>query len=65
LPLSSPTAGGQQLDEEEDQSGVNLPRHNILLLTENFDDFKADKEAKLEEWLGGTADNLDKLQEGK
>ncbi|XP_073268095.1 uncharacterized protein [Populus alba] len=65
LPLSRPTAGGQQLDEEEDQSVVNLPRHNILLLTENFDDFKADKEAKLEEWLGGTADNLDKLQEGK
>ncbi|KAJ6717620.1 MEF2B PROTEIN [Salix purpurea] len=65
LPLSSPTAGGQQLDEEEDQSGVNLPHHNILLLPENFDEFKADKEAELEEWLGGTADNLDKLQEGK
>ncbi|KAJ6720224.1 MEF2B PROTEIN [Salix viminalis] len=65
LPLSSPTAGGQQLDEEEDQSGVNLPHYNILLLPENFDEFKADKEAELEEWLGGTADNLDKLQEGK
>ncbi|CAK7325411.1 unnamed protein product [Dovyalis caffra] len=64
-PLSSRTVDGQRLDEEQDQSGVNLPHHKILLVTENYDDFKANKEAKLEEWLGGTADNLDKLQEGK
>ncbi|KAJ6727303.1 MEF2B PROTEIN [Salix purpurea] len=65
LPMSSPTAGEQQLDKEEDQVGVNSPPHNILLVTEKYDDFKADKEAKLEEWLGGTADNLDKVQWSK
>ncbi|KAJ6317440.1 hypothetical protein OIU76_013057 [Salix suchowensis] len=67
LPMSSPTSGEQQLDKEEDQVGVNSPPHNILMVTEKYDDFKADKEAKLEEWLGlgGTADNLDKVQWSK
>ncbi|KAF9676643.1 hypothetical protein SADUNF_Sadunf08G0024300 [Salix dunnii] len=65
LPMSSPTADEQQLDKEDDQVGVNSPPHNLLLVTEKYDDFKADKEAKLEEWLGGTADTLDKVQWSK
>lgn len=65
LPLSSRAADEQQLDEEEAQVDVNLPSYNIPSLTENYDDFKSDKEAKLEEWLGGIADNPDKLQESK
>lgn len=40
--------------QEEEQNDVSLPSKNLVLVSENFDDFKADKEAKLEEWLGGT-----------
>ena len=40
--------------QEEEQNDVSLPNKNLVLVLENFDDFKADKEAKLEEWLGGT-----------
>jgi hypothetical protein len=65
LPLSSLTADEQELDKEKDQVGVNSPPHNILLVTENHNDFQADKEAKLEEWLGRTADNQDKVQWSK
>ena len=39
--------------QEEEQNDVSLPSKNLVLVLENFDDFKADKEAKLEEWLGG------------
>jgi hypothetical protein len=65
LPLSSLTADEQELDKEKDQVGVNSPPHNILLVTENHNDFQADKEAKLEKWLGRTADNQDKVQWSK
>ncbi|KAF3434021.1 hypothetical protein FNV43_RR25124 [Rhamnella rubrinervis] len=54
LPLSV-----QYTDEaQETEVNVNSPPHNLLALSENFDDFKADKEAKLEEWLEETG-NLD------
>ncbi|XAR52333.1 hypothetical protein NMG60_11020335 [Bertholletia excelsa] len=50
LPLSS------QIDnelEEEESSVDEGPSHDKLLsLSENYDEFKADREAKLEEWLG-------------
>ncbi|KAJ6909295.1 hypothetical protein NC652_020324 [Populus alba x Populus x berolinensis] len=65
LPWSSLTADEQELDKEKDQDGVNSPPYNILLVTENHNDFQADKEAKLEEWLGRTADNQDKVQWSK
>ena len=51
LPLSS------QIEDDplqEEQNDVSLPSKNLVLVSENFDDFKADKEAKLEEWLGVT-----------
>ncbi|KAG2729782.1 hypothetical protein I3843_01G260700 [Carya illinoinensis] len=57
LPLSS-RIEDEPLQEEEEESDVSLINHNLLSSAENFDDFKADKEAKLKEWLQG-ADNLD------
>lgn len=50
LPLSS------QVNDElqrNDQADVNLDS-DLLSVSDNFDDFRADKEAKLEEWLGGS-----------
>lgn len=52
LPLSSQIEDNPL--QEEEQNDVSLPSKNLVLVSENFDDFKADKEAKLEEWLGGT-----------
>lgn len=56
LPLSSRIEDDPL--QEEEQSDFSLPSTNVFLVSENFDDFKANKEAKLEEWLGGN-DNLD------
>ncbi|KAI3734709.1 hypothetical protein L6452_14184 [Arctium lappa] len=47
LPISSHIASGNQENVRVDELISNLS------LAENFDEFKADKEAKLEEWLGG------------
>jgi hypothetical protein len=63
LPLSSriedePLQEEEEEEEEEEESDVSLPSHNLVSVSEDFDDFKADKEAKLMEWLEGT-DNLD------
>lgn len=53
LPVSSDIAiGNQEKDLLVDELLLNLS------LSEKFDEFKADKEAKLEEWLGGI-DNED------
>uniref|UniRef100_A0A2P2JL20 Uncharacterized protein LOC105130723 isoform X1 n=1 Tax=Rhizophora mucronata TaxID=61149 RepID=A0A2P2JL20_RHIMU len=67
LPLSSQASNELQLDKEADHEEVdiNRPPYIISSLSENHDDFKANKEAKLEEWLGGTVNNLDKMQENK
>lgn len=51
LTLSSQTAN-EQLRQEQVNPSVSYDQ--LLSLSENFDEFKADKEAKLEEWLGGT-----------
>ncbi|XP_038884989.1 uncharacterized protein LOC120075565 isoform X2 [Benincasa hispida] len=48
LPLSSQVNDESQ---REDQVEDNL-NTDLLLVSDNFDDFRADKEAKLEEWLG-------------
>lgn len=45
-------------EPQETEVDVSSPPHNLSSLSENFDDFKADKEAKLEEWLEETG-NLD------
>ncbi|XP_012080963.1 uncharacterized protein LOC105641103 [Jatropha curcas] len=63
LPLSSQAT--DELQAEDEQVEMNLPHQNIFSLSGNYDDFKADKEAKLEEWLGGSGEHSDKLQEGK
>lgn len=50
LTLSSQTANELQ----QEQVNKSMSYDQLLSLSENFDEFKADKEAKLEEWLGGT-----------
>ncbi|KAL3323695.1 hypothetical protein AABB24_038051 [Solanum stoloniferum] len=50
LTLSSQAANELQ----QEQVNKSICYDQLLSLTENFDEFKADKEAKLEEWLGGT-----------
>ncbi|KAI4347688.1 hypothetical protein L6164_008476 [Bauhinia variegata] len=55
LPLSS-----QVEDESQNEESDNTELSNKLLsMSEKYDDFKANKEAQLEEWLEGTS-NLDK-----
>lgn len=51
LPLSNEI--GREL-QEESQLSKSLSHQHFLSLYENYDEFKADQEAKLEEWLGGT-----------
>ncbi|KAK1571814.1 hypothetical protein Q3G72_023372 [Acer saccharum] len=63
LPVSSQVVD-EPLEEEvegkeETTADASSSHHNLFSLTENFDDFKADKEAKLEEWLEKTDTNLD------
>ncbi|XP_057979210.1 uncharacterized protein LOC131165422 [Malania oleifera] len=50
LPLSSQIADALP----EVPVGRNLSSHNLLSETENYEDFRADKEAKLKEWLDET-----------
>ncbi|GJR49158.1 BLOC-1-related complex subunit 8 [Tanacetum coccineum] len=52
LPISSPVSIGDQ-----DKDGRVNDLISNLSLAENFDEFKAGKEAKLEEWLGGDDTN--------
>ena len=54
LPVSSQVEDESQ-HEHTDVSDVSI---KLLSVSENYDDFKANKEAKLEEWLEGTS-NLD------
>ncbi|GLT66802.1 hypothetical protein SLA2020_391500 [Shorea laevis] len=63
LPLSSQLA--DELDEgeenrEEAQDDADSQNNNLLSVSEDFDDFKANKEAKLEEWLDGTEGKVNK-----
>uniref|UniRef100_A0A2P2ILA0 Protein MEF2BNB homolog n=1 Tax=Rhizophora mucronata TaxID=61149 RepID=A0A2P2ILA0_RHIMU len=63
--LSTPATNELQMKEGmylEEPVDVNLPPHDRLSVSEDYDDFKANKEAKLEEWLGRTSDILDELQ---
>ncbi|KAL0298903.1 UNVERIFIED_CONTAM: hypothetical protein Sradi_6550100 [Sesamum radiatum] len=57
LPLSSEV--GREL-QEESQLSKSMSHQQFLSLYENFDEFKADQEAKLEEWLGGTGNDKDR-----
>ncbi|KAH6804043.1 hypothetical protein C2S51_032290 [Perilla frutescens var. frutescens] len=43
---------GREL-QEESQLSKSLSHQQFIALYENYDEFKADREAKLEEWLGG------------
>lgn len=59
----------EEEEEEEEKGGkeeevavVSVSHHNLSMLSEIYDDFKADKEAKLEEWLEGTNGNQDNVK---
>ncbi|XP_044461156.1 BLOC-1-related complex subunit 8 homolog [Mangifera indica] len=63
LPLSGQVADDHDEKEAEGKEvkadDVNISPKNLLSLSESYYDFKADKEAKLEEWLGGAECNSD------
>ncbi|XVF23530.1 hypothetical protein REPUB_Repub13aG0046500 [Reevesia pubescens] len=63
LPLSSQMANVLHEEEEEEDDDVKPSQHNLLFMSENFDDFKADKEAKLQQWLEGTEGKMDESKE--
>ncbi|KAG8651125.1 hypothetical protein MANES_07G133148v8 [Manihot esculenta] len=63
MPL--PSQAADDLQAEDEQVEMNLLPPKVMSLLENYDEFKADKEAKLEEWLGETGEIQDKLQEDK
>ncbi|XP_004307355.1 PREDICTED: uncharacterized protein LOC101311320 isoform 3 [Fragaria vesca subsp. vesca] len=50
LPISSHITD----EPQEEQVDDSLSSHNLSSLSENFDEFKADREVKLREWLEGT-----------
>nr|KYP53050.1 hypothetical protein KK1_025052 [Cajanus cajan] len=60
LPVSSQLEDESQL-EQSDVSDISI---NLLSVSERFDDFKANKEAKFEEWLDGTGNLDDKCGTG-
>lgn len=55
LPVSCQIA--EELHDES-QTDANLTNGQLSFRTDNFDAFKSDKEAKLEEWLKGTSNHL-------
>ncbi|XP_011094513.1 uncharacterized protein LOC105174188 [Sesamum indicum] len=57
LPLSSEV--GREL-QEESQLSKSMSHQQFFSLYENYDEFKADQEAKLEEWLGETGNDKDR-----
>lgn len=62
LPLSSQVEDEPLKEGEDTDTNVSVTSHNLLSVPENFNDFKADKEAKLKEWLAGT-DNLNQYRD--
>ncbi|XP_022747539.1 uncharacterized protein LOC111297166 [Durio zibethinus] len=62
LPLSSQMADELHVEEEKvkTEDDAKLSHHNLSFMSENYDDFKADKDAKLEQWLEGTKGKMDK-----
>ncbi|KAF8021592.1 hypothetical protein BT93_G1902 [Corymbia citriodora subsp. variegata] len=68
LPLSSEVS--EELQEEKEGEGhttLQLPSDNLLPVPEDFESFKANREAKLEEWLGeaGHRNNCNGATNGK
>lgn len=72
LPVSSQVADELRVEketEEEEKEGkekevavVSLSHNNLSMFSEIYDDFRADKEAKLEEWLEGTNGNPENVK---
>ncbi|KAJ4720721.1 MEF2BNB-like protein [Melia azedarach] len=66
LPVSSQLADElheqEEEGKEEEDTNISVSSHNLSSQSENYDDFKADKEAKLEEWLEGTNGNPENIK---
>ncbi|XWS08009.1 hypothetical protein CRYUN_Cryun41cG0040300 [Craigia yunnanensis] len=61
LILSSQMADEPHEEEKvENEDDAKLSHHNLSFMPENYGDFKADKAAKLEQWLEGTEGKMDK-----
>ncbi|OIW07785.1 hypothetical protein TanjilG_03572 [Lupinus angustifolius] len=56
-----PSSEVEDLSQSE-QSDISNLGNKLLSLSEKYEDFKANKEAKLEEWLGGTSNDVDNSQ---
>ncbi|KAK8517097.1 hypothetical protein V6N13_092383 [Hibiscus sabdariffa] len=56
LPVSSQIADevNEEDKKEETKDDIDLPHHKLSFLSENYEDFKADKAVKLEQWLQGS-----------
>ncbi|XP_061346481.1 uncharacterized protein LOC133292122 [Gastrolobium bilobum] len=56
VPLSVTTTSSQGMEDESqpEQSNTNDLDNKLFSVSEKYDDFKASKEAKLEEWLEGS-----------
>lgn len=63
LPLSSQIADELQ-QEGEFSVDESFSKHEPVLLPENFEEFRADREEKLEEWLGRTNNGDSRVVEG-
>ena len=61
LTLSSQMADEPHEEEKvETEDDAKLSHHNLSFMSENYGDFKANKEAKLEQWLEATGGKMDK-----
>ncbi|XVF75597.1 hypothetical protein PTKIN_Ptkin13bG0199600 [Pterospermum kingtungense] len=65
LPLPSQMTDEPREEEVkvETEGDIKLSRHNFSFMSENYDDFKVDKESKLERWLEGTDSKREKSKE--
>ncbi|KAK7277272.1 hypothetical protein RIF29_18423 [Crotalaria pallida] len=50
-------------ESQSEQSHISDLGNNLLTVSEKYEDFKANKEAKLEEWLEGTSNHDDNFQD--
>lgn len=62
LPVSSQIVDEEGKEGKVETTDDSSSHRNLLSMSDNFDNFKADKEAKLEEWLETTEANLENLK---
>ncbi|KAM7253406.1 hypothetical protein ACFE04_026024 [Oxalis oulophora] len=57
--VTTGSAADNTLEEKEVAVETNLPDKTIALVSDTYETFKADREAKLQEWLEGSGNNHD------